>query len=57
MTIEPGTIIKAEAGTGASASSLIIARGAMLNAVGTASDNHVTSKSDDIEIGQTSGSA
>ena len=58
LTIEPGTIIKAEAGTGASASSLIIARGAMLNAVGTASQPIIfTSKSDDIEIGQTSGSS
>jgi len=58
LTIEPGTIIKAEAGTGASASSLVIARGGKLNAVGTASQPIIfTSKSDDIQLGQTSGSS
>ena len=37
LTIQPGTIIKGEAGTGANATALLIARGAKLNAVGTAS--------------------
>lgn len=37
LTIEPGTVIKGEAGTGANATALLIARGAKLEAVGTAS--------------------
>ena len=37
LTIEPGTVIKGEAGTGANATALLIARGGKLNAVGTAS--------------------
>lgn len=37
LTIEAGTIIKGEAGTGANATALLIARGAKINAVGTAS--------------------
>jgi hypothetical protein len=37
LTIEAGTIIKGEAGTGANATCLLIARGAKLNANGTAS--------------------
>lgn len=58
LTIEPGTIIKAMPGSGASASTLIIARGAKLNANGTAAAPIVmTSNSDDIEIGQTIGSS
>ena len=36
LTIEPGTIIKGEAGAGASATALLIARGAKINAAGTA---------------------
>jgi hypothetical protein len=36
LTIEPGTIIKGEAGAGASATALIVARGGKLNAAGTA---------------------
>ena len=57
LTIEPGTIIKAFAGTGANASTLIIARGAKINAVGTASAPIIfTSIADNIAIGQISGS-
>ena len=37
LTIEPGTVIKGEAGTGANATALLIARGAKLMAVGTPS--------------------
>ena len=37
LTIQPGTIIKGEAGTGANATALLIARGGKLNAVGTPS--------------------
>jgi len=36
LTIEPGTLIKGEAGTGANATALLIARGAKLMAEGTA---------------------
>lgn len=36
LTIEPGTIIKAEAGAGTSATALIVARGGKVNAAGTA---------------------
>ena len=36
LTIEPGTVIKGEAGTGANATALVVARGATLNAGGTA---------------------
>lgn len=35
LTIEPGTIIKAKAGSGANASCLIITNGAKINAIGT----------------------
>ncbi len=56
LTIEPGTIIKGEQGTGASASALIVARGARIMADGTP-DNPIifTSTLDNITIGQTSG--
>ena len=37
LTIQPGTIIKGEAGTGANATALLIARGGKLIAEGTAS--------------------
>jgi hypothetical protein len=36
LTIEPGTIIKGQAGTGANATALLVARGGMLMAEGTA---------------------
>ena len=50
LTIEAGTVIKATAGTGADASTLIIARGGKINAQGTASNPIVmTSVSDNIQ--------
>lgn len=53
LTIEPGTVIKGEAGTGANATALIIARGAKLNAEGTASEPIIfTSIADEIQPGQ-----
>ena len=56
LTIEPGTIIKAFAGSGANASTLIVARGGKMNAVGTASKPIIfTSVADNIELGQTAG--
>ncbi|GAA4115752.1 hypothetical protein GCM10022393_16080 [Aquimarina addita] len=56
LTIEPGTIIKAEGGTGANASVLIIAQDAAINAAGTASAPIIfTSIADDIAIGETAG--
>ena len=57
LTIDPGTIIKGEAGTGANATALVIARGATINATGTA-DNPIvfTSIADEIEVGQKFGS-
>ncbi len=58
LTIPAGTIIKATAGTGANASSLVIARGGMINAEGTASAPIIfTSTSDNISIGQSFGSS
>ncbi|APY10754.1 hypothetical protein BWZ22_05640 [Seonamhaeicola sp. S2-3] len=56
LTIEAGTIIKGRAGTGSLSSALIIARGAKINAVGTADAPIIfTSESDNIEPGQTAG--
>ncbi|WP_109302331.1 hypothetical protein [Aquimarina sp. AU474] len=56
LTIEAGTILKAEGGTGANASTLIIARGAKLEANGTATAPIIfTSIADDIALGQTAG--
>ena len=56
LTIQEGTIIKGTPGTGSLASALIIARGAKINAVGTASEPIIfTSSSDNIEVGQTAG--
>ncbi|WP_117880035.1 hypothetical protein [Aureibaculum luteum] len=56
LTIEPGTIIKAYAGTGTQASALIIARGAKIDAQGTASAPIIfTSSADNITFGQTTG--
>ena len=57
LTIEPGTIIKGQNQTGANASALMIARGAKINAVGTAQKPIIfTSILDDIEPGETFGS-
>ncbi len=56
LTIEPGTIIKGMAGTGADASSLIIARGAKVMANGTADKPIIfTSITDNIKVGQKAG--
>jgi len=56
LTIEPGTIIKGQAGTGANATALIIARGAKIMAEGTeASPIIMTSIADEIEAGQIDG--
>ncbi len=56
LTIEPGTIVKGFAGQGANASVLIIARGAQIQANGTAASPIVfTSAADNIELGQTAG--
>ena len=53
LTIEAGTIVKGEAGTGPNATSLLIARGAILNAGGTAAEPIIfTAADDDIEPGQ-----
>jgi hypothetical protein len=52
LTIEPGTIVKGEVGTGANATALIIARGGKLMAEGTeASPIIFTSVADEIEPG------
>ena len=52
LTIPAGTIVKAASGTGADASTLIIARGATINANGTADAPIVmTSISDNIQVG------
>ncbi len=56
LTIEPGTIIKAFAGTGANASTLIIARGGKIQANGTAENPIIfTSIADNIGVGQLAG--
>lgn len=56
LTIEPGTIIKALGGQEANASVLIIARGAQIQANGTASQPIImTSSADGIEPGETVG--
>ena len=55
LTIEPGVVVKGQAGTGANASALLIARGATLNALGTATAPIIfTSIADRIEPGQIS---
>lgn len=52
LTIEPGVIIKGSAGTGANATALLVARGATLNAVGTAAAPIIfTATADEIEPG------
>jgi hypothetical protein len=56
LTIEPGTIIKGRAGTGSLSSALIVARGAKINAKGTASNPIIfTAEADNIEPGQKMG--
>lgn len=51
LTIEPGTIIKGQAGAGASATALLIARGGKLNAAGTATKPIIfTSIADELSI-------
>lgn len=58
LTIEPGTIIKAQAGTGANASCLLIARGAKIMAQGTAQAPIIfTTVADNIQIGQIHGTS
>jgi hypothetical protein len=53
LTIQPGVIVKGEAGTGANATALLIARGAKLEASGTASQPIIfTSVADEIQPGQ-----
>ncbi len=56
LTIEPGTLIKGETGTGTSASVLIIERGAKIDAKGTAANPIIfTSVDDNIKIGELAG--
>jgi len=56
LTIEPGTIIKGKEGTGPSASALVIARGAMIDACGTATEPIIfTSELDNIDLGEKTG--
>src|SRR5690554_6419756 len=53
LTIEPGTIIKGEVGSGPNATALIIARGAKIMAEGTASEPIIfTTIADEIQPGQ-----
>lgn len=53
LTIEPGVIVKGQAGTGANATALIIARGAKLMAKGTATSPIIfTSVADEIKPGE-----
>jgi hypothetical protein len=53
LTIEPGTVIKGEVGTGANATALIIARGGMLMAEGTENSPIIfTSVADEIQPGE-----
>jgi len=53
LTIEPGVIIKGQAGTGANATALLVARGGKLMAEGTASEPIIfTSLIDEIEPGE-----
>ncbi len=53
LTIEPGVVVKGQAGTGANATALLIARGGKLMAEGTADSPIIfTSVADEIEPGQ-----
>ncbi|GAB4224587.1 MAG: hypothetical protein Kow00127_25390 [Bacteroidales bacterium] len=55
LTINPGVIVKGEAGTGANATALIIARGAKIMAEGTADQPIIfTSVADEIQPGEIS---
>lgn len=57
LTIEPGTIIKGSEGSGTAASALIVARGAKIEANGTAAKPIIfTSVLDNIKIGEMAGS-
>ena len=52
LTIEPGVVVKGQAGTGANASALIIAQGAKIMAEGTASSPIIfTTQADNIQPG------
>ena len=52
LTIEPGVIVKGEAGTGTNATALVVARGAKIHAEGTSSQPIIfTSVADEIEPG------
>ncbi|MFC0603730.1 hypothetical protein [Winogradskyella pulchriflava] len=56
LTINPGTIVKGSPGTGSLASALIVARGGILNAQGTADQPIIfTSTQDNINCGETAG--
>ncbi|MBR9861055.1 hypothetical protein GYB22_09995 [bacterium] len=56
LTIEPGTIIKGQTGSGSLASALIVAQGGKINAAGTKENPIIfTSILDNIEVGQKSG--
>jgi len=56
LTIEPGTIVKGREGLGSLASALVIARGAKIEACGTAAEPIIfTSTLDNIAIGELSG--
>ncbi len=56
LTIEPGTIVKGQKGTGSLASALIIARGGKIIAEGTQENPIIfTSIDDNIEVGQKAG--
>ncbi len=49
LTIEAGTVIKGKSGTGENASALVVAKGATINAAGTASEPIIfTAESDDL---------
>ncbi|MFN3758216.1 MAG: hypothetical protein ACK4SF_03285 [Algoriphagus aquaeductus] len=53
LTIQPGVVVKGEVGTGANSTSLIIARGAKINAAGTATQPIIfTTVADEIRPGQ-----
>lgn len=53
LTIQPGVIVKGEVGTGANATALVIARGAKINAAGTATQPIIfTTVADEIKPGQ-----
>ena len=56
LTIEPGTIVKGQKGTGSLASALIVARGGKIMAEGTSESPIIfTSIDDNIQVGQKAG--